>query len=702
MDFLNVHVGREDLVDLTSDTEVVEVAETTEERRVEVVQCQSHNIKERLVKVTTKARPKASKIKSRVVVIKMDKRKKRKSAAAKQRSRQKQRDKQKAADREVRRLMGDPEPEFNAEERDEPEGDTFAEVGMPEDFGLMVDLCDYEEEQEPVDDFEYRPKRLRRSSDPDTVPPPVEKAIWRSLRPLEIHAMSLARKTSCSKELVPMPKVTRPMALKMIEGLTVQNPPKQRIIAYGSQSRCSPSKVKSDTESIVRSIRKYGFCSFDTEGAGKLMFKKGPKNGEAGRSILVIGSPDGEVVIFYDPSDLSQEFVDIFRDPTIFKVQAGIDQDIGLLPFRVFGLVDSGCFVPFLNNATRKNGISFLHKLVFPQGPARVEYNWRTFDATYRNESLHVIHEITSDRRTRGKNDALVHSLQDVFTPIAAVFQIGGFTRCFDDLNRFPLMNDLLELVWAKCPIAVSDRNVPEKDLWISDSGASRSESFEFNSQPEVTRVRAARQHFYESTFHNLEESRAQAEVNCVDGLPSAENVYLRDSRLRFYYWCRNCGSAKHERHECPLEFEECTFPHRTVATYLPHSIRVCPGLHAWCRKCWVHGHETSLHAKGRNPYTAGQLRRDFNDYAPMGLFSSAIFLKVEGAVKKSFYRAGFLGTNRIYAPTETRLAGHVHELDKIEVEAARRLRDRAIEKLETAYKEANLAAFYVKKTKKK
>ena len=109
---------------------------------------------------------------------------------------------------------------------------------------------------------------------------------------------------------------------------------------------------------------KYNFFSFDTEGAIKLRYNRGPKKGEEGRSVLVLGNADGEAIIFYDPKDVTDRIRRVFADPTILKVQTGVDADIVLLPFRVFGLVDSGCFVPFIDSSIRNFSLPHLHDFV--------------------------------------------------------------------------------------------------------------------------------------------------------------------------------------------------------------------------------------------------------------------------------------------------------------------------------------------------
>ena len=237
------------------------------------------------------------------------------------------------------------------------------------------------------------------------------------------------------------------------------------------------------------------------------------------------------------------------------KVQTGVDTDIVLLPFRVFGLVDLGCFIPFFDSSIQNFSLSHLHGFVYPKGPSRVEWPFRTAMREYENETFHLI----KDRNLK-LNEALVHSLQDIFTPIAAAFQIGT-TTLFADANCFPLVNDLLELCWAKCHQGVALSNLLCKELWVSDNEV-KSPSNRLNSQSEVQRVRAARQHFYEPRPYDLPQAKAWAEQFCSEGLPKAEDVYLRDSRLRLWTNCQNCASKFHKTEGCSLLQKPCQYPH--------------------------------------------------------------------------------------------------------------------------------------------
>ena len=152
--------------------------------------------------------------------------------------------------------------------------------------------------------------------------------------------MNLARKTSYERNLVPMPFVTKDNIRTIRDKLRFFNPPTDhKIIAFSSKGNMlKPEDIDQKTQNFFLSVKKYNFFSFDTEGAGKLKFNRGPKKGEEGRSILVLGNADGEAIIFYDPDDVTDRFRRVFADPTILKVQTGVD--IVLVPFRVFGLVD--------------------------------------------------------------------------------------------------------------------------------------------------------------------------------------------------------------------------------------------------------------------------------------------------------------------------------------------------------------------------
>ena len=78
-------------------------------------------------------------------------------------------------------------------------------------------------------------------------------------------------------------------------------------------------------------------------------------------------------------------------------------------------------------------------------------------------ERLHCKH-----KSFLNKNLALVHTLQEVFTPMAAVLIIATY-RHLPDWDRFPLVNDILELCWAKCPQALTNQRLTKPQMWTSD-----------------------------------------------------------------------------------------------------------------------------------------------------------------------------------------------------------------------------------------
>ena len=181
---------------------------------------------------------------------------------------------------------------------------------------------DYEQnfsETEHVNDYLYVQKSQYQVKSEVHVPDPVEKPVWRLIGPLKIAAMNLARKTSYKRDLIPKPKVTKDKISIIKAKLEVFNPLiGHKIIAFKSKGRMlDPKDIDAKTVKFFDSIKKYQFFSFDTEGAGKLKFNRGPKKGEEGRSVLMIGNANGDAVIFYDPNNVTEQFQKVVADPTI-------------------------------------------------------------------------------------------------------------------------------------------------------------------------------------------------------------------------------------------------------------------------------------------------------------------------------------------------------------------------------------------------
>ena len=112
--------------------------------------------------------------------------------------RKRQREEKRARDKVIRSYYGEPEPEFE-DNRDLPKESVFSNPGLPADFNDTADDDeDYEQkfsEPEHEDDYSYVSKKYQVKSEVH-IPNPTEKPVWKSIRPLEIAAMNLARKTS--------------------------------------------------------------------------------------------------------------------------------------------------------------------------------------------------------------------------------------------------------------------------------------------------------------------------------------------------------------------------------------------------------------------------------------------------------------------------------------------------------------------------
>ena len=208
-----------------------------------------------------------------------------------------------------------------------------------------------------------------------------------------------------------------------------------------------------------------------------------------------------------------------------------------------------------LSLTIRKFALTHLHEFYYSDGPKQVEWPWRTAMRSYKNKRFHQI-----NKRNIRQNKALVHSLQDVFTTIAAAFYTGA-TILFPDVNRFPLVNNLLELCWAKCPTGMSFTRLLCQELWVLDDEV-RSPSNRLYSQSEVQWVQAARQQSKSLDLIICLKLKSGPEKSCVDGLLKAKDVNLRDSRLRLWSNCQNCASKFDKTEGCPFPPKPCQYPY--------------------------------------------------------------------------------------------------------------------------------------------
>jgi hypothetical protein len=88
---------------------------------------------------------------------------------------------------------------------------------------------------------------------------------------------------------------------------------------------------------------------------------------------------------------------------------------------------------------------------------------------------------------------------------------------------------------------------------------------------------------------------------------------------------CSHCGSLEHRSDQCSDLTIPCCYNHGPDFDVPAHSIVCCPALHAYCQKCFIQGHFTESHGKGWK--SAAQLRRQFLESAPQGLYTSLLYL---------------------------------------------------------------------------
>ena len=251
----------------------------------------------------------------------------------------------------------------------------------------------------------------------------------------------------------------------------------------------------------------------------------------------------------------------------------------------------------------------------------------------YENKTFHLI----KDRNLR-LNEALVHSLQDVFTPIAAAFQIGT-TMLFPDVNRFPLINELLKLCWAKCPQGVALSKLSCKELWVSDSTASQ--KFNESELPDNTSTNRDR-------------------TTCLGPRLGPNNSVPKDYRkpktfTSVTHVCVSGHTAKIVRQKSHVSILIAEFGILNLTIPRP-SVRLC------IRGAGFAGSKDTRpsfmdHKTSTQPAI---FARDFIKSAPFGKLTSPIFLRPDDAFgdRRSFFRADLLGSNRVFSSAETRLAG--------------------------------------------
>ena len=515
--------------------------------------------------------------------------------------------------------------------------------------------------------------------------PPNEK--WKIIRNLERKAKRTTCLSVASRTPIQMPVVTRNDAYDVIASLKVES--NRKVVNFSASNVYCEFEIDVTLTSFYESVETFQFFSFSLEYfGGSLRFHKGPKSGENGRSVLTLGCVSGQVIVFHDANDATKTLRNYFADFAVLKLTSTIDIDATIFPFQISGIVDARALIQLVDPEETEISQATLHKLVYPEGPKYVECDPIDLKSKFEEESINkiskdeeeAINKISKDEEesikkiSKGKEhiDTTCHLMQNVLSPIAFAFHV-AIKAPHADYDVFPIVNDALELCWAKLgfEVAESGKTIPE--LWVSDEAVDSS-YFELNSQKEVQRIRKARQFFLEPEAVPLDEAKANADEAAIDGLPNNKDVHEIDPRPRMTDVCKYCGTRRHKTEGCPkaATFQACQYPHRGFV-YPPHSIRTCPAMHAWCKTCNVRGHEMHLHTsslnglEGLKKVSAGELRRDFRKFYSFGLLTSPIFLCDNS--RKSYFKMGFYGpSERVLAMGDAWITGYTEPYDQTEL----------------------------------
>ena len=454
-----------------------------------------------------------------------------------------------------------------------------------------------------------------------------------------------------NKEPTIMPHISRQEALKLISKTgpffkNARSTDKTKICQIKSGGHVNAEVLKT----FLLTVDAWRVLCFDTESNGKLLYNVGPNKGKEGRIPVVFGNPAGMVLIFHDSRQTPIELIERCADFRYIKLQSGIENDIHYLQkngFRVFrGVVDIQTLITLVRPAIRQCGIEFCTQYVWGDDEDRIEYEdtpkkvykdkirikWsESFNPCYKREDFEKL--------------ALNHSLQDVLTPFAILIKIGleitelrGQAENPDE-NIFLTMNEALELCVSKAPADIRNTNhgylarvIKEDKLinWVNDSAVTYCTPFQFSSHALVHRIRRARSDLVE--FHHTDlrwdeiQTLALLHVDLLRGrMPFSSELKFLDLRFHLMDHCSHCGSLEHRSDQCSELTIPCCYDHGPDFDVPAHSIVCCPALHAYCQKCFIRGHFTESHGKGWK--SAAQLRRQFLESAPQGLFTSLLYL---------------------------------------------------------------------------
>ena len=390
---------------------------------------------------------------------------------------------------------------------------------------------------------------------------------------------------------------------------------------------------------FIEEIKEIGFCSFDTEGNGKLPRKFGDEN----RLFVAISSPKtGTILFFHDALDIGDVLKKVLADYTIAKIQSGIGGDVALMQdvgIDVRGVVDSGTLFLLLKPNSVESGFGAKHQVeaIWPGETVHVPYDWKKMNNAYRTQRLNDV----SKR----------HVVQDVLTPYAVLFA-SAIKRVLadqaDEKDIMPFVQEALELCYTKEPIDLRQKlgNKTARQLWIPPVQGSE---FSLNSRKEMTFIRRARGNYVERFPGASLREREESAHDLWDGhdIPGQRNLDFRSANwvLRMSDWCQNCASNKHKTSECPFRRTPCSVEHYRGINHPPHSIIACPQLHSFCHTCKIRGHLEQLHPNLE--LTPRELRQDFMQNCHRGIYTSLPYMYdagPEGLIQNHHWHAAMNG----------------------------------------------------------
>jgi hypothetical protein len=404
---------------------------------------------------------------------------------------------------------------------------------------------------------------------------------------------------------------------------------------------------------FLLSVDDWRVLCFDTESDGKMLYKVEPNKGEKGRIPIVFGKPAGQVLVFHDSRETPQELRDRCADFRYVKFQSGAEHDLahlkrnGFLDFR--GVVDVQMLITLIRPATVQSGIEFCTQYVWGDDTEQNEYEAGYQKVDIPDENKIRIKWTTKFNPFYQREDweklSLYHSCQDVLTPYAILVKIAleiteirGQAEDKSE-NIFITMNEALELCLSKALADIHNirndslaRVVEDTKLinWINDEAVEHCTPFQFNSHALVQRIRQARADLVEFHVNELRwdeiHTLALHHLDLLHGrMPFSNELKFVDLRFHIMDHCTHCGSLEHQSNTCFKRTVPCCYDHRPGFDLPAHSIICCPALHAYCCRCFIRGHFAESHGKGWK--SAAQLRHQFMEFAPQGLYTSLLYL---------------------------------------------------------------------------